>query len=360
MDLSDKIYVAGHSGLVGSAIIRQLESQGYNEILTRSHSELDLTNQSDVENFFQVEKPKYVILAAAKVGGINANNLYPADFIYDNISIQSNVISSSFKVGVKKLIFLGSSCVYPKEVFQPMLEESLLSGKLEPTNEPYAIAKIAGIKMCESFNRQYGCDYRSVMPSNLYGINDNFHLKNSHVVPALIRKLHLAKCLENSDWTSIIKDLKKNPLERIYDNSSKKEIISELKKFGVHYDEAHSKSTVDVWGSGAVRREFLNVDDMAAATIFILNLDKEAYLLNTKPMISHINIGAGDDISIENLVKTLKKVINFNGAVKFDKSKPEGPVRKLVDTSRLNNMGWAPKIELEQGLIDTYSWYQKN
>jgi GDP-L-fucose synthase len=358
MDLSDKIYVAGHSGLVGSAILRRLKSMGYCEILIRSHSELDLTNQSDVENFFYVEKPKYVILAAAKVGGINANNLYPADFIYDNISIQSNVINSSFKVGVKKLIFLGSSCVYPKKVSQPMLEESLLTGKLEPTNEPYAIAKIAGIKMCESFNRQYGCDYRSVMPSNLYGINDNFHLENSHVVPALMRKLHLAKCLENSDWISIKKDLKLNPVENIFDNSSKKEIISKLKSYGVHYDDGNSKTTVEVWGSGQVRREFLNVDDMAAATIFILNLDKEVYLLNTKPMISHINIGTGNDISINDLARTLKGVVNFNGIIKFNKSKPEGPARKLIDTSRLNNMGWTPKISLEHGLKDTYSWYQ--
>lgn len=358
MNLTDKIYIAGHSGLVGSAIIRRLESEGFSNILTRSHAQLDLTNQADVSFFLNKEKPKFVILAAAKVGGINANNIYPAEFIYKNIMIQTNVIHSAFQAGVKKLIFLGSTCVYPKDADQPMHEDSLLSSFLEPTNEPYAIAKISGIKMCESYNRQYGTDFRSVMPTNLYGINDNFHLENSHVVPALMRKIHLAKCLEELNWKQIKSDLNKNPLKNINDNSSNTEIINKLQSFGIYYDSKTSKSLVDVWGSGKVKREFLSVDDMADATLFVMGLDKKTYLLNTKPMISHINIGTGSDISIYDLTNLIKKIVNFSGNIRFDNSKPEGPARKLIDTSRLKNMGWSPKISLEQGLKDTYSWYQ--
>ena len=357
MELADKIYIAGHKGLVGSALLRLLKSKGFSKIITRSHSELDLTNQSAVETFFSNERPKYVILAAAKVGGILANNLFPADFIYKNIMIQSNVINSSFQVGVKKLIFLGSTCVYPKDVAQPMQESSLLTNVLEPTNEPYAIAKISGIKMCESFNRQYDTDFRSIMPTNLYGINDNFHLESSHVVPALMRKMHLAKCLENSDWDAIKNDLMKNSISNIKPNSPKDEIINNLKNFGINFDVKTSKSTVDVWGSGKVKRELLNVDDMASATLFILGLDKAIYLLNTKPMISHINIGTGSDISIIELVNSIKKIVNYKGNIRFDTSKPEGPNRKLIETSRLKKIGWSYDIKLEEGLKETYAWY---
>jgi GDP-L-fucose synthase len=357
MELKDKIYVAGHTGLVGSSIIRLLHSKGFNEIVTRTHKELDLTNQAEVEVFFKIEKPKYVILAAAKVGGIQANNMYPADFIYDNIMIQTNVVSSSYKVGVKRLIFLGSTCVYPKNVKQPMKEEALLTNLLEPTNEPYSIAKISGIKLCESFNRQYETDFRSLMPTNLYGVNDNFHLENSHVVPALMRKIHLAKCLENFDWHSIKADLKKNPIKSITESSLKVEIIQGLAEFGINFNEENSKSSIDVWGSGRVMREFLCVDDMAAATLFILGLGKKTYLLNTKPMISHINIGTGVEISIKELANIMKKIINFKGDIRFDISKPEGPARKLIETSRLEKMGWTYDIELEEGLKNTYEWY---
>jgi len=357
MNFKDKIYIAGHHGLVGSSLLRLLKSKGFVKIITRNHSELDLTNQAKVEAFFNKERPKFVILAAAKVGGIHANNLFPADFIYSNIMIQSNVINSSFKVGVKKLIFLGSTCVYPKNIKQPMKEEDLLTNLLEPTNEPYAIAKIAGIKMCESFNRQFNTDFRSLMPTNLYGINDNFHLENSHVVPALMRKIHLAKCLENSDWTSIFSDLKKNPIESLTPYSSKGEIINVLNNFGIYFDIKNSKSSVDIWGSGKVKREFLSVNDMASATLFILGLDKKTYLLHTKPMISHINIGTGEDVSISELVGSIKEIVNFKGDINFDISKPEGPVRKLTETSRLSKMGWTYNIKLEDGLRDTYAWY---
>ena len=357
MELTDKIYIAGHRGLVGSSLLRLLKSRGFVKIITRNHSELDLTSQSEVEAFFNEERPKFVILAAAKVGGIHANNLFPADFIYSNLMIQSNVINSSFKVGVRKLIFLGSTCVYPKNIKQPMKEEDLLTNLLEPTNEPYAIAKIAGIKMCESFNRQYNSDFRSLMPTNLYGINDNFHLENSHVVPALMRKIHLAKCLENSDWSSILNDLKKNPIEGITSSSSEGEIINVLNNFGIYFDEKKSKSSVDVWGSGKVKREFLSVDDMASATLFILGLDKKTYLVNTNPMISHINIGTGEDVSISELVKIMKKIVDFKGDINFDISKPEGPARKLIETSRFSRMGWTYNIKLEDGLRETYAWY---
>lgn len=316
MNINEKIYLAGHQGLVGSAIFRLLEEQGFSNIIVRTHSELDLTSQDEVDIFFQKERPTYVILAAAKVGGIFANNNNPADFIYQNLMIQSNVINSAFLNNVKKLLFLGSTCIYPKSVEQPMKEEALLTGVLESTNEPYAIAKIAGIKLCESYNRQYGTDFRSVMPTNLYGINDNFQDLNSHVVPALIRRIHEAKI--NND----------------------KEVI--------------------VWGSGHAMREFMYVDDMASASLFVLGIDKEIYISNTKPMISHINIGTGVETSIAELAELIKVVIGFSGQLVFDTSKPDGPPRKLIDVSRISSLGWESNTNLINGITKTYNWFKNN
>ncbi len=310
-----RIYVAGHRGLVGSAIIRQLEARGFASLITRTHAELDLTNQADVQAFFVEEKPEYVILAAAKVGGIHANNTYPAEFIYENMMIQANVIDAAYHNGVQRLLFLGSTCIYPKAVAQPMREDSLLTDVLEPTNEPYAVAKIAGIKLCESYNRQYQTDFRSVMPTNLYGINDNFHAENSHVIPALMRRIHEAKI--------------------------------------------NAEAEVVVWGSGKVMREFLFVDDMAEASLYVLELDEKIYQENTQPMLSHINVGTGIDVTIRELAETMKRVIGFEGKLAFDTSKPDGSPRKLIDVSRLTAMGWKYTIDLEEGLKRTYSWYQK-
>lgn len=310
INTNQKIYVAGHQGMVGSAIVRALKKKGYTNIIRRSHQELDLTNQADVNIFFQTEKPDQVYLAAAKVGGIYANNTYPADFIYINLMIESNVIHEAYKHGVQKLLFLGSSCIYPGLSNQPMKEEALLSGYLESTNEPYAIAKIAGIKLCESYNRQYGLDYRSVMPTNLYGPGDNYHDKNSHVIPALIRRFHEAKI--------------------------------------------ESKSSVMIWGSGQPKREFLYVDDMAEASIFVMELNKDIHELNTKPMQNHINVGFGIDITILKLAATIKQVVGFEGDIKFDLEKPDGALQKLMDSSCLFNLGWKPKINLELGLNKAY------
>ena len=314
MDLKDKIYIAGHRGLVGSAIVRQLESRGFTNLLMRTHKELDLTNQAQVQTFFKQEKPDYVILAAAKVGGIHANNTYPADFIYQNMMIEANVINSAYKSKVKRLLFLGSTCIYPKAVEQPMREDALLTGVLESTNEPYALAKIAGIKLCESYNRQYGTDFRSVMPTNLYGINDNFHPENSHVVPALMRRFHEAKI--NND------------------------------------------TEVVVWGTGNVMREFLYVDDMAQASLFVLELDEETYKANTQPMLSHINVGTGKDITIQEMAEVMKKVVGYTGGITFDITKPDGTPRKLIDVTRLESMGWNYAIDLKEGLSETYAWYK--
>tara|TARA_A100001011_G_scaffold400176_1_gene513002 strand:+ start:2973 stop:3941 length:969 start_codon:yes stop_codon:yes gene_type:complete len=313
MNLNDKIYIAGHAGLVGSAIVRQLEERGFTNLLMRPHKDLDLINQAQVHDFFQQEKPDYVILAAAAVGGIHANNNYPADFIYQNLMIEANVIHSSYENNVKRLLFLGSTCIYPREVEQPMKEDALLSNILEPTNEPYALAKISGIKLCESYNRQHGTDFRSVMPTNLYGINDNFHPKNSHVIPALMQRFHQAK---------INKD-----------------------------------TTVKVWGTGKAMREFLYVDDMADASLFVLELDKKIYQANTKSMQSHINIGAGKDITIREMAEIMKEVVGFNGDLFFDETKPDGAPRKLIDVSRLSNMGWNYTVNLREGLERTYKWY---
>jgi GDP-L-fucose synthase len=316
MKPDEKIYIAGHSGLVGSAIVRQLKFRNFTNLIFRTHEQLDLTNQKSVNNFFKSEKPDYVILAAAKVGGIYANNIFPAEFIYQNLMIEANIIHASFKYNVKRLLFLGSSCIYPKEVKQPMREDALLTGVLEETNEPYAIAKIAGIKLCESYNRQYKTDFRSVMPTNLYGINDNFHLENSHVVPALIRRFHEAKL--------------------------------------------NNLAEVNVWGSGNAMREFLFVDDMAEASLFVLEVDRKIYQENTKPMLSHINVGTGVDISIREMATILKMVVGFKGKLKFDTSKPDGTLRKLIDVTRLSNMGWRYTTSLEDGLRKTYQWYQIN
>ena len=316
MNPNDKIYIAGHRGLVGSAIVRQLESRGFTNLLMRTHKELDLTSQEKVRSFFQKERPDYVVLAAAKVGGIHANDTYPADFIYENIMIEANVINAAYENAVKRLLFLGSTCIYPRAVEQPMREEALLTGVLEPTNEPYALSKIAGIKLCESYNRQYGTDFRSVMPTNLYGINDNFHLENSHVIPALIRRFHEAKV------------------------SNDPEVI--------------------VWGTGKAMREFLYVDDMAQASLFILELDEGVYRANTKPMLSHVNVGVGKDIAIEDMVKIIKEVVGYKGKLVFDTSKPDGPPRKLTDISRLQDLGWKHTTDLKSGIKETYNWYLLN
>jgi GDP-L-fucose synthase len=313
MKLNDKIYIAGHRGLVGSAIIRQLETKGFINLITRTHKELDLTNQVEVQDFFKQEKPDYVILAAAKVGGIYANNTYPAEFIYENMMIEANVIHTAYQSNVKRLLFLGSTCIYPKAVKQPMTENALLTDVLEPTNEPYALAKIAGIKLCESYNRQYGTDFRSVMPTNLYGVNDNFHPENSHVIPAIMRRFHEAKI--NND------------------------------------------PEVVVWGTGNAMREFLYVDDMAAASLFVLELDEQTYQDNTRPMLSHINIGTGVDITIREMAETIKKVVGFEGELIFDTTKPDGALRKLVDVKRLSSMGWRYTTKLREGLKITYAWY---
>jgi GDP-L-fucose synthase len=313
MRLKDKIYIAGHRGLVGSAIVRQLESRGFTNLLMRTHKELDLVNQAEVQDFFKQEKPDYVILAAGKVGGIHANNTYPADFIYQNMMIEANVINSAYENKVKRLLFLGSTCIYPKAVEQPMREEAILTGVLESTNEPYALAKIAGIKLCESYNRQHDTDFRSVMPTNLYGINDNFHPENSHVIPALMQRFHQAK--ENND----------------------KEVI--------------------VWGTGKAMREFLYVDDMAEASLFVLELDEETYKANTQPMLSHINVGTGKDVTIREMAQTMKEVVGYKGKLTFDATKPDGTPRKLIDVSRLSNTGWNYSVNLEEGLKKTYKWY---
>lgn len=318
LNTQPKIYVAGHRGMVGSAIVRTLQAQGQNNIITRRHDELDLTNQTKVRKFLAQEKPDQVYLAAAKVGGIYANDKYPADFIYQNLMIEANVIDAAFQNGVKKLLFLGSSCIYPKLADQPLREDALLSGKLEHTNEPYAIAKIAGIKLCESYNRQYGpshkIDYRSIMPSNLYGPGDNYHPKNSHVIPALIRRFHEAK-INNS-------------------------------------------ARVTIWGTGAPKREFTYVDDMARACIHVMNLNKKTYEQNTESMCSHINVGTGIDLTIKELAETVKRVIGYTGALTFDHNKPDGSPRKLMSSERLRKLGWQPTVMLEDGLAIAYSEFK--
>tara|TARA_B100001142_G_C14311313_1_gene646732 strand:+ start:545 stop:1618 length:1074 start_codon:yes stop_codon:yes gene_type:complete len=354
MDRQSKIYVAGHRGLVGSAIVNNLKNKGYNNLLLRTHVELDLTDQHATKDFFIKEKPDYVILAAAKVGGIVANNVYRADFIYENLMIQNNVIHQAYLSGVKKLLFLGSTCIYPKDAPQPMKENSLLSSELEYTNEPYAIAKIAGIKMCESYNIQYGTNFISVMPTNLYGPNDNFDLEKSHVLPALIRKIHLGKCLENSDWDSIRIDLNRNPIEGVDGAALEERILSKLNKYGI------VKGAIEVWGSGKPRREFLWSEDMADACVFLLEnrdftdtfSDNQTELRN-----SHINIGTGVDISIKELVEQIRGCIGYNGIFKFNISKPDGTMRKITDVTKLHQLGWQHQIGLDKGVEKIYAWY---
>ena len=346
MDKNAKIYLAGHRGLVGSAILENLKSKGYSNIITRTHKELDLANQSEVAKFFRTEKPEYVFLAAAKVGGIVANNVYRADFIYENMMIQNNVIHQSHVNKVKKLLFLGSTCIYPKNAPQPMKEDSLLTDTLEYTNEPYAIAKIAGIKMCESYNLQYGTNFISVMPTNLYGPNDNFDLEKSHVLPALIRKIHLAKLLSESKFDEVVKDLGVNNIE---------EAKAYLNTFGV------SGNSVEIWGSGKPKREFLWSKDMADACVFIIeNRDfSDTYNKGDKEIRNtHINIGTGKDVSIKELAKTIKNTIGFKGNLVFNTDKPDGTMRKLTDVSKLNKLGWKYKVELEEGIKEIYNWYK--
>jgi GDP-L-fucose synthase len=356
MNLDSKIYIAGHKGLVGSAIWKQLENKGYTNLIGRSSKELDLTDSNAVAQFFETEKPEYVFLAAAKVGGIMANNTYRADFIYDNLQIQQNVIYNAYKHHTKKLLFLGSTCIYPKNANQPIAEEELLTNTLEYTNEPYAIAKIAGIKLCESFNIQYGTNFISVMPTNLYGPNDNFDLEKSHVLPAMIRKIHLAKALSQQDWESIKNDLRKRPVEGISDKNTQQEIEQLLAKYGIFRDK------VILWGTGKPMREFLWSEEMADACIFVMNnVDfEDAKSSKTEIRNTHINIGTGKDLSIKDLSGLIAKAIDFKGIIDFDSSKPDGTMKKLVDVSKINQLGWKHSIEINEGVEKMYHWYLKN
>ena len=345
MHKNSKIYIAGHKGLVGSAIKRQLESQGYTNLIYKTHKELDLINAEAVLKFFATEKPEYVILAAAKVGGILANNTYRADFIYQNLQIQNNIIHNSYVYGVKKLLFLGSTCIYPKDALQPIKEEYLLTNTLEYTNEPYAIAKIAGLKMCESYNLQYGTNFISVMPTNLYGINDNFDLENSHVLPALLRKIHLAKLYHQNKQDAILQDLKMQNFE---------EAKNYLHRFGIQ------PNCVKIWGSGNPRREFLYADDMANACVFIMqNLDFKDLCTKDSTQIrnTHINIGTGEDISIKELALLVKDIVGFEGEFKFNTQKPDGTMLKRTDISKLSTLGWNPKTSLREGIRKVYESY---
>lgn len=352
MNKDSKIYVAGHRGLVGSAIVRKLEDDGYTNLVYRTHAELELANQQAVNEFFELEKPEYVFLAAAKVGGIMANNIYRADFIYDNLQVQNNVIHASFVNKVKKLLFLGSSCIYPKNAPQPMSEPCLLTSELEYTNEPYAIAKIAGIKLCESYNIQYGTNFIAVMPTNLYGPNDNFDLEKSHVLPAMIRKTHLAKLYENGDLAGIAQDLKIS--------NDAKLIADKLAQYGITKQD--DVVVLALWGSGTPHREFLHVDDVADACVFIINQVDFSDLVEDKKEIrnTHINIGTGEDISIRDLAYLIKEQTGFTGKIVFDHSKPDGTMRKLQDVSRLNKLGWSSTMKLSDGIFQLYNWYAEN
>ena len=355
MDKLAKIYVAGHRGLVGSALCKVLQQKGYTNLIYHTHAELDLTNQKAVEAFFAKEKPEYVFLAAAKVGGIVANNTYRADFIYQNMMIQNNVIHQSYVHGVKKLLFLGSTCIYPKECPQPMREDALLTGPLEYTNEPYAIAKIAGIKMCESYNVQYGTNFISVMPTNLYGPNDNFDLETSHVLPALLRKMILGKYLHNNDFGSIKADLEKRPIEGVDHTASEEQIIAVLDKHGIRKTAA--SVVVEIWGTGAPMREFLYSEDMADACVHIMERVnfKDTYDNSQKEVRNtHINIGTGEEISIKELAETIQEIVGFKGKLYFNTSKPDGTMRKLTDVSKLNNLTWIEKVKLLEGVTNLY------
>jgi len=377
-----KIYIAGHRGMVGSAIVRKLLASGLSpqSLVLRTSAELDLRDQAAVRAFMLAEKPDVVIVAAAKVGGIHANSTYPADFIYDNLMIECNLIHEAYRCGVQKLLFLGSSCIYPRMAAQPMREDALLTGTLEPTNEPYAVAKIAGIKLCESYNRQYGVDYRSVMPTNLYGPGDNFHAENSHVVPALIRRFHLAKLAEQGDIEALNANEQRYgriPDETLSDLGLERSEDSGLRtQFSAHSPQSSALSPqsaslspkssdlspgtpvlVKIWGSGKPFREFLHVDDMAAASLFVLNLPVDIYETNTEPMISHINVGSGQEVTIGDLAHLIAEVVGFTGTIGFDAGKPDGAPRKLMDSSRLADMGWKSSINLKDGLADAYRWF---
>ena len=383
MNLNSKIYIAGHRGLVGSAILRNLEAKGYKNFLLRSISELNLIDQAQTEAFMLEEKPDYVFVAAALVGGIVANNTYRAQFIYENLMVQNNVIHAAYKSGVKKLLFLGSSCIYPKNAPQPMKEEYLLTGLLEPTNEPYAIAKIAGIKMCENYFRQYGSEFISVMPTNLYGPNDNYDLEKSHVLPALIRKMHLGKCLMNNDFKAIRQDLARKPIRLANDNTdsgtrelspgasaqdtsdpnlSKEQILAVLDKYGIHYQDSESasnpKAAVTLWGTGNVYREFLHVDDMADACVHTMSHISAGKLYNEMGQ-THINIGTGIDLTIRELAETVRKTVGFEGEIIWDHSKPDGTLKKQLDITLLKKLDWSPRISLTDGIRSVYENYTK-
>jgi GDP-L-fucose synthase len=388
MEKNGKIYIAGHNGMVGSAIGRNLASKGYTNFVYTPFPPFDLTNQKTVADFFEKEKPEYVILAAAKVGGIVSNNTYRAQFIYENLMIENNIIHQSYIHGVKKLLFLGSSCIYPANCPQPIKEEYLLTGELEYTNEPYAIAKISGIKMCESYNIQYGTNFVSVMPTNLYGPNDNYNLETSHVLPALVRKMHLGKCLENNDWEGLRSDLKKRPIEGVSENSPESEILTILSKYGIKpapgtqqlsASEASAKEastpndvSITLWGTGTPYREFLYVDDLAEACVHVMNnVDfKDLKAHSTEPLAirpvpsaqiknTHINIGTGKDLTIKELAILIKDTVGFKGQLNWDSSKPDGTYRKLLDVSKINDLGWKEKISLQEGLKLIYLKYSE-
>lgn len=354
MDKNSKIYVAGHRGLVGSAIWNNLMQRGYTNLVGRTHKELDLLDGVAVRNFFDREMPDAVILAAAHVGGIMANSIYRADFIYNNLQIQQNVIGESFRHGVRKLLFLGSTCIYPRDAVQPMKEEALLTSSLEYTNEPYAIAKIAGLKMCESFNLQYGTNYIAVMPTNLYGPNDNFDLERSHVLPAMIRKIHLAKCLYDGDMTAVRADLDKRPVEGIDGKADGKDILGILAKYGIH------NSHVTLWGTGKPMREFLWSEEMADASVHVLlNVDfKDTYRDGDRNIRNcHINVGTGKELSIHDVAMLIRKEIGFEGEIRWDATKPDGTMRKLTDVTKLHDLGWHHKVEIDEGVHRMYRWY---
>ena len=356
MDKNTKIYVAGHHGLVGSAIWNNLQGRGYTNLVGRSHKELDLLDGAAVKQFFDEEQPDAVVLAAAHVGGILANLQYRADFIYQNLQIQQNVIGESFRHNVKKLLFLGSTCIYPRDAAQPMKEDALLTSPLEYTNEPYAIAKIAGLKMCESFNLQYGTNYIAVMPTNLYGPNDNFHLENSHVLPAMIRKIHLAKCLNEGDWKAVRRDLDLRPVEGVTGSNSDAEILDKLAKFGITCE------AVTLWGTGTPMREFLWSEEMADASVHVLlNVDfKDTCMEGSKDIRNcHINVGTGKEVCIREVAEMIMKEVQFKGDLRWDSSKPDGTMRKLTDVSKLHSLGWHHKVEIDEGIERLYEWYLK-
>jgi len=360
MEPNAKIFVAGHTGMVGSAILKNLQQKGYSNFVLRTIEELDLTDQRAVATFFDREKPEYVILAAAKVGGIIANNTYRADFIYENLMIQNNVIHQSYLHGVKKLVFLGSTCIYPREANQPMKETELLTAPLEYTNEPYAIAKIAGIKLCESYNLQYGTDFIAVMPTNLYGPNDNFNLETSHVLPAIIRKIHLGKCLENNDMQAIKLDLDRRPIEGTDGKSPENAIINMLEKYGVKRLSS-GKVQIEIWGTGNPRREFLWSEEMADATVYVMERvsfsDMAARADSKEIRNTHINIGTGKDISIREIAYLIKEKTGFSGDLWFNAEKPDGTMKKLTDVGKLHSLGWRHKIEIDEGVERIYKWY---